>query len=182
MNMGDKQPWVQFCHISMHHCWMILVKLLNFSEPQSSLPNSYVTQMSSVGNIHFFMGPPVTISGETRGASVSPHANKPIQKILFQQAFNEFGKFIGELKELHFWDWVTLGPTQPVSKPPAHVLPLCLFFLSEEATMPSPPILHTFPLSSPTLPITKPKCPMIKAFPTKMVLSQEEFSYQLLKE
>lgn len=150
MNMGDKQPWVQFCHICMHHCCMILVKLLNFSEPQSSLPTPSVTQMSSVGNIYVLMGPPVTISVETRGASVSPCANKPIQKILFQQAFNEFSKFIGELKELHFRDWVMLCPTQPVSKPPAHVLPLCLFFLSEEATIPSPPVLHTFPLSSPT--------------------------------
>lgn len=117
------------------------------------------------------MEPPVTISGETRGASVSPCANKPIQKILFQQAFNEFSKFIGELKELHFQDWVILCPTQPIFIPPAHFLPLCLFFLSEEAIIPSPPILHTFPPASQPPPPTEPKCPMIKVFPTKMVLS-----------
>lgn len=130
--------------------------------------------MSSVGNIYFLIGPPVTISGETREASVSPCANKLIQKILFQQAFNEFSKFIGELKELHFRDWVILCPTQPVSKPPAHVLPLCLFFLSDEATIPSPPILHSFPLAPQLLPPTEPKCPVIKAFPTKIVLSPGE--------
>lgn len=61
------------------------------------------------------MVPPVAISRETYGASVLLYADKPIQKILFQQAFHEFTQFIGELKSYSFESGGILCPPNLLS-------------------------------------------------------------------
>lgn len=73
------------------------------------------------------MESPVSISRETHGASVSPWASKPIQKILFLQTLHECNKYIGDLKSSTFESGVIWCPAQSFSKPPAFLLPLPSF-------------------------------------------------------
>lgn len=96
---------------------------------------------------HIPLLPPITISGATQGASVSPCANKAILRILFGQAFHKLSAFIGDQKR------VSLGRVErvmPLSLPHSLFINLLLsscfwlFFLSEEPSVSPHPQFSTY--------------------------------------